>query len=84
LLQEFFGERIVGRGLWPPRSPNLPRRFLFGFLKERVYSNNPRSLEEQKHNIEETVANTDLENFAKSHETHKKVDVCGRHFQHLL
>jgi hypothetical protein len=23
LLQEFFGVRICGRGLWPPRSPHL-------------------------------------------------------------
>jgi hypothetical protein len=22
-LQEFFGERVIGGGLWPPRSPDL-------------------------------------------------------------
>jgi hypothetical protein len=26
--KEFFGERIVGRGLWPPRSPDLPPAIL--------------------------------------------------------
>jgi hypothetical protein len=58
LLQGFFSERIVGRGLWPPRSPDLTARdcFLRGFIKERVYSNNPQSLEELKHNTEQTVA----------------------------
>jgi hypothetical protein len=43
LLQEFFGKRIVGHGLWPQQSPDLTLRdfFLWGFLKERVYLNNP-------------------------------------------
>jgi hypothetical protein len=41
LLQNFFGECIVGRGLWPLQSPDLtPDFFLYGFLKGRVYSNN--------------------------------------------
>jgi hypothetical protein len=63
LLQEFFGESIVGRGLWPPRSPDFtpPDFFMWGFLKERVYSNKPRSLEELKHNTEQTVVNIDPE-----------------------
>jgi hypothetical protein len=34
-----------------------PHFFLSGFLKEILYSNNPRSLEELKHNAEQTVAN---------------------------
>jgi hypothetical protein len=71
-LQRFFGKRIVGRGIWPPRSPDLtpPDFFLWGFLKERVYSNNLPGLEELKHNIEQTAANTDPETLANSHETH--------------
>jgi hypothetical protein len=39
--------------------------FLWGFLKERVYLNNPQSLEELKHNPEQTVANTDPETLHK-------------------
>jgi hypothetical protein len=71
LLQEFFGERIVGRGLSPPRSPDLtpPCFFLWGFLKERVYLNNSGSLEELKHIYEQTVANTGPEILCKSPET---------------
>jgi hypothetical protein len=67
LLQEFFGERIVGRDLWPPPSLDLAPSdfFLWGFLKERVHSNNPQSLDELKHNAEETAANTDPETFRK-------------------
>lgn len=39
-LAEFFGERIVTKGLWPPRSPDLTPLdfFLWGFLKSKVYA----------------------------------------------
>jgi hypothetical protein len=72
LLQEVFGECIVGRGLRPPRSPDVtsPDFFLSVFLKEIVYSNNPQSWEELKHNTEETVATMAHKHFAKSYETH--------------
>jgi hypothetical protein len=91
LPQDFCGERNVERGLWPRRSPDLilPSYFLWGFLKERVYSNNPRSLEELKHNIEQTVASTEPETFRKvTRNALKRVDAFlregGGHFQHLL
>jgi hypothetical protein len=90
LLQEFFDKRIVGRGLWPPRSPDLtpPDFFLLGFLKERVYSNNPGSLEELKHNIEQTVANIDSETLRIFMKHTKWVDAYlregGGHFHNLL
>jgi hypothetical protein len=79
---------MVGRGFWPPRSPDLTF-FLWIFLKKKVYSNNPRSLEKLKHNIERTVANTDPETLCKAAgDTVKTVDVCLRkgyeHSQHLL
>jgi hypothetical protein len=42
-----FGDRIISRGLWPPRSPDLSfcDFYLWGHLKGRVYKNNPRSTE---------------------------------------
>jgi ketosteroid isomerase-like protein len=56
--------------------------FCGDFSKKKVYLNNPRSSEEVKHNIEQTVANTDPETLRKV------VDAClreaGGHFQHLL
>jgi hypothetical protein len=45
--------------------PYPPAFFLRGFLKERVYSNNPQSLEELKHNTQQTGANTDPETLYK-------------------
>jgi hypothetical protein len=73
------------RGLWPPRSPDF---FLWGFLNERVYSNNPRSSEELKHNTEQLLPTLTQKIFTKSRETLKSVDAYlregGEHFQHLL
>jgi hypothetical protein len=45
-LQDLFDYCIVGRGLCPPRYPDLrpPDLFLCGFLTERVYSLKSRSL----------------------------------------
>jgi hypothetical protein len=55
LLRQLFGERIISRNSqinWPPRSPDLsaPYYFLWGYLKERVYVNKPRTLEQLKEN----------------------------------
>jgi hypothetical protein len=66
-----------------------PDFFLWGCLKERLYLNNPRSLEELKHNIEQTDANTDPEILYKlPRNTLKRVDASpwegGGHFQHPL
>jgi hypothetical protein len=43
----FFPDRVISRGLWPPRSPDLtpPDFFLCGHLKGRSYMNKPRTLE---------------------------------------
>jgi hypothetical protein len=52
-LQMYFGERVISRGLWPTRSPDLtpPDYFLWGFLKEKVYRNCPRTLNDLRANI---------------------------------
>jgi hypothetical protein len=61
LLHDLFGERMVRPGLRPsrPPGPTASDFFLWGFLEDRVHSNNTRSLEKQKHSVELTVANTD-------------------------
>ena len=51
LLRGLFGERLISRisGFnWPSRSLDLtaPDFFLWGYLKERVYVNNPRTIKE--------------------------------------
>ncbi len=52
-LCEKFTGRVIGRRgnvEWPPRSPDLNPLdfFLWGYLKEKVYSKNPSNLEELK------------------------------------
>jgi hypothetical protein len=57
-LDEVFGERVISRGLWPPRSHDLnPCDFyLWGTLKEKVYVKNPHSLEELQENIKHEIS----------------------------
>jgi hypothetical protein len=52
MLSELFGGRIISQNLWPPRSLNLsPQDFyLWGFLKENMYKNNPQTSEKLKQN----------------------------------
>jgi hypothetical protein len=47
-LSDVFGDRIISNDIWPARSPDLnPCDFFFwGYLKNKVYSNNPRTEEE--------------------------------------
>jgi hypothetical protein len=45
---------ITGTAILRPYSPDF-------FLKERIYSNNPQSLEELKHNSEKIATSTDPE-----------------------
>jgi hypothetical protein len=56
LLRQLFGELIISRNSqinWPPRSPDLsaPDYFLWGYLKERMYVNKPRTLEQLRAEI---------------------------------
>jgi len=60
LLHEMFGNNIISRRAtlaWPPRSPDLtaPDYFLWGYLKERVYTNKPETLEDLKENIRREI-----------------------------
>jgi hypothetical protein len=72
LLQEFFGERLVGRRHCLPQSPELPQSdfFLWGFLREGVYSLTPWRFSELILNVGQSVAPTlTQKHLAKSHET---------------
>jgi hypothetical protein len=44
-IESFFENRIISKGLWPPRSPDLTPQdfFLFGILKGHVYGNRART-----------------------------------------
>jgi len=56
LLRQIFGERLISRNSgfnWPARSPDLTALdyFLWGYLKDRVYVNKPKTLQQLKENI---------------------------------
>lgn len=91
MLREFFGEHIISRGLWPPRSPDLspPDFFLWGHLKDNVYKNNPHTIDQLKHNIEDEISRISVATTQKvATNMTKRVNACvaadGGHFQHLL
>jgi hypothetical protein len=62
VLKEVFEGRLISSGLWPARSPDLnPCDFyLWGNLKNKVYSNNPRTLVELKQSIRETISSVEV------------------------
>ena len=56
LLRQIFEGRIISHSCdisWPSRSPDLttPDFFLWGYLKEKVYVNKPKTLQQLKNNI---------------------------------
>lgn len=56
LLRKIFGEQIISTNaefVCPRHSPDLsvPDIFLWGYVKERVYINKPRTIQELKENI---------------------------------
>jgi hypothetical protein len=90
-LESVFPGRLISKRLRPPRSPDLspPDFFLWGHLKDTVYSNHPHTLQELQANILRTVdriSTGTLQNvFANMI---RRVHLCeernGGHFQHLL
>jgi hypothetical protein len=64
MLKRFFDDRIISKNLWPPRSPDLtpPDYFLWGYLKQVVYSNLPQTVEDLKQNIKVDISNISQEN----------------------
>ena len=56
-IHSLFGDRIISKGLWQPRSPDLtpPAYFLWGYLKGRVYRNKPWTIDALKANITEEI-----------------------------
>jgi hypothetical protein len=90
-LNEVFEDRLISRGLWPARSPDLnPRDFyLWGNLKDKVFSNNPHTLVELKQSIRETVSSIEVSEMKLvSNNIFKRLEAClraeGSHFEYLL
>jgi hypothetical protein len=91
ILHEFFGEKLISKGLRPPRSPDLtsPDFFLWSYLKDTVYRSNPRALKQLKMNITRAIEEVNEGTLRKvAWSMVKRVDKCiemsGHHFQHLL
>jgi hypothetical protein len=91
VLNEAFENRLISRGLWPARSPDLNscNFYLWGNLKDKVYSNNPHTLVEHKQRIRETISSIEVSELTLvSNNIFKRLKAClraeGRHFEHLL
>ena len=91
ILYEFFGENVISKGLWPPRSPDLtsPGFCLQSYLKDTVYRSNPRDPKQLKLNITRAIEEVNEGTLRKvARNMVKRVDKCiemNRHnFQHLL
>lgn len=58
-LKSKIGDKFINKKKWPPRSPDLNPcdYFLWGYLKSRVYSPLPKTLDQLKANIEREIKN---------------------------
>jgi hypothetical protein len=66
-----------------------PDFYLWGFLKENVYKNNPHTLEKFKQNIDLYISNITAETLHRvASDMRKSVNACiaehGGHFQHFI
>lgn len=66
ILKRMFPDKLIskfGDIDWPPRSPDLTPLdfFLWGFLKGKVYTNKPQTIEQLKVNIREDIAAIQVE-----------------------
>ncbi|EFN60297.1 hypothetical protein EAG_00276, partial [Camponotus floridanus] len=94
LLQEKFPGRVISRFgdvNWPSRSCDLTPLdfFLWGYAKDRVYADNPLTLEHLKNNIHEVMAEIPAEMCQKVIENYlKRIEFCkrsrGGHFNDIV
>jgi hypothetical protein len=84
-LDETFKDRWIGRAgpiQWPPHSPDLtPCDFwLWGMVKNRVYSSPVQSMEELKERIRQTISDIPVEMCARAVEaTFDRFQTCIEH-----
>ena len=87
----FTEEQTITKGLWPLRSPDLSNCdfYLWGYLKGKVYANNPKTLEDLKENIQTEIRRIDTAEFHRVYDNVLQcvqifIDVQGDQFQHPL
>ena len=89
-IQSFFGDRVISKGLRPPRSSDLapPDYLLWGYLKGRVSQNKPQTIDALKANITEEIQAVTADVLARTFQNMARVQSCldanGGHFQHML
>ncbi len=91
-LREFFNDRLVSVGPWPPQSPDLiTLNFLLrGHLKNKIFATHPATIEEMKRrritmeiqNITQKTLQKVFQNTMCHTVTYKNLD--GVHFLHML
>jgi len=90
-IQSFFSDRVISKGIWPPRSPELtpPDYFLWGYLKGTVYQNKPGTIDALKANITEEIQAVTEDVLARTFQNMARpvqscLDANGGHFKHML
>jgi hypothetical protein len=87
VLNEVFENRLRSRWLWLARSPDLKLCdfYLWGNLKDKVYSNNPHTMVKLKQSIRETISSIEVSALkVVSNNIFKRLEAClraeGRNF----
>ena len=87
-LENVFGERIISRNHWAPRSPDFTPcdYFLWGFLKSKVFHN---TLKQLRNNITQQITDIPTEMLQKVFgNLFRRYQLCltanGSQFQHML
>ena len=90
-LRRTFEQRLITKGLWPPRSPNLTPldSFAFGYIKDTVFSKNPHTLDELRTMVTDVIQNIPREVLINVFQNMRRrvalcIDQHGQQFQHLL
>ena len=93
-LQQRFPDRLISRRCdpqWSPYSPDLnpPDFYLWGYLKDRVYANNPQSIPDLKAAITAAIRAIPREECGRVIKNFsRRIQMClqrrGAHFEHIF
>ena len=100
LLHEAFGQRVISRSYpetfgygmaWPPYSPDLSPLdfFLWGYIKDKVYKNRPKTLDELKQAVMRELRSVPAESCRRTIGSFEKrlryvITVDGGHVENVL